>query len=104
MIRAAEANVGGVTDKTIVIAGHGPIGNKSQLIEFRAMLVSVRDKVSTLRKVNLVVRKLLPQNPPLTNDAKWGGFVVDGDFFTNWSIKALGKCLRICAIYEEPNP
>ena len=40
MIRAAEANVAKVTDKTIVIPGHGPIGNKSQLIEFRDMLVS----------------------------------------------------------------
>ena len=41
MIRAAEANVAKVTDKTIVISGHGSIGNKSQLIEFRDMLVGV---------------------------------------------------------------
>ena len=46
MIRAAEANVARVTDKTIVIPGHGPIGNKSQLIEFRDMLVSLREKVA----------------------------------------------------------
>ena len=50
MIRAAEANVARATDKTIVIPGHGPIGNKSQLIEFRDMLVSVREKVSALKK------------------------------------------------------
>ena len=30
MIRAAEANVARVTDKTIVIPGHGPIGDKSR--------------------------------------------------------------------------
>lgn len=41
MIRAADANVATVTDKTIAIPGDGPIGNKSQLIEFRDMLVSV---------------------------------------------------------------
>ena len=46
MIRAAEANVAIVTEKTIVIPGHGPIGNKSQLIEFRDMLVTMRDKVA----------------------------------------------------------
>src|ERR1700730_4489260 len=33
MIGASEANVARVTDKTIVIPGHGPIGNRSQLVE-----------------------------------------------------------------------
>src|SRR4029453_4382392 len=32
MIRAAEANVANSNDETIIIPGHGPIGNKSQLI------------------------------------------------------------------------
>ena len=50
MIRAAEANIARVSDKTIVIPGHGPIGNKSQLIEFRDMLVSVREKVSCAKE------------------------------------------------------
>jgi len=30
MIRAAETNLAMVTDKTVVIPSHGPIGNKSQ--------------------------------------------------------------------------
>ena len=37
-------------DKTIVIPGHGPIGNKAQLIEFRDMLGSIHEKVATLKK------------------------------------------------------
>src|SRR6266478_4112659 len=49
MIRAAEANVARVTDKTIVIPGQGPVGNKSQLVEFRDMLVAIREKVSALK-------------------------------------------------------
>jgi glyoxylase-like metal-dependent hydrolase (beta-lactamase superfamily II) len=82
MIRAAEANVAGVTDKTIVIPGHGPIGNKSQLIEFRDMLVSVRDKVSTLKKEGKSLEEVVAAKPTADYDAKWGGFVVDGIFFT----------------------
>ena len=82
MIRAAEANVAGVTDKTIVIPGHGPIGNKSQLIEFRDMLVSVRDKVSTLKKEGKSLEQVVAAKPTADYDAKWGGFVVDGNFFT----------------------
>ena len=82
MIRAAEANVARVTDKTIVIPGHGPIGNRSQLIEFRDMLVSVREKVSALKKEGKSVDEVVAAKPTTDYDAKWGGFVIDGNFFT----------------------
>jgi hypothetical protein len=82
MIRAAEANVVRVTDKTIVISGHGPIANKSQLIEFRDMLVSVHDKVSALKKEGKSLEEVVAAKPTADYDAKWGGFVIDGNFFT----------------------
>jgi glyoxylase-like metal-dependent hydrolase (beta-lactamase superfamily II) len=82
MIRAAEANVARVTEKTIVVPGHGPIGNKSQLIEFRDMLVSVREKVSALKKGGRSLDEVLAAKPTGDYDAKWGGFVIDGKNFT----------------------
>jgi glyoxylase-like metal-dependent hydrolase (beta-lactamase superfamily II) len=81
-IRAAEANVAKVADKTIVIPGHGPVGNKSQLIEFRDMLVSVREKVSALKKQGKSLEETLAAKPTADYDAKWGGFVIDGKKFT----------------------
>jgi len=81
MIRAAEANVAKVTNKSIVIPGHGPMGNKSQLIEFRDMLVSVRDKVSTLKREGKSLEEVVAAKPTADYDAKWGGFVIDGNFF-----------------------
>jgi glyoxylase-like metal-dependent hydrolase (beta-lactamase superfamily II) len=82
MIRAAEANVARVNDKTIVIPGHGPIGNKSQLIEFRDMLVTVREKVAALKKQGKSRDEVVAAKPTVDYDAKWGGFVINGDFFT----------------------
>jgi intracellular sulfur oxidation DsrE/DsrF family protein len=42
MIKAAQANVAAVTDKTIVIPGHGqPVSNKAELTEYRDMLVAI---------------------------------------------------------------
>jgi glyoxylase-like metal-dependent hydrolase (beta-lactamase superfamily II) len=82
MIRAAEANVANVTDKTIVIPGHGPIGNKSQLVDFRDMLVSVRYKVSTLKNEGKSLEEVVAAKPTAGYDAKWGGFVIGGNFFT----------------------
>ena len=82
MIRAAEANVARVTDKTIVIPGHGPIGNKSQVIEFRDMLVAVREKVSQLKKQGRSIEEAVAAKPTADYEAKWGGYVIDGKTFT----------------------
>jgi glyoxylase-like metal-dependent hydrolase (beta-lactamase superfamily II) len=82
MISAAEANVARVSDKTIVIPGHGLIGNKSQLIEFRDMLVTIRDKVAALKKQGRSRDEVVAAKPTADYNAKWGGFVVDGNFFT----------------------
>jgi glyoxylase-like metal-dependent hydrolase (beta-lactamase superfamily II) len=45
MIRAAEENVDAVTDRTLIIPGHGPVGGRKQLTEFHDLLRSVRDAV-----------------------------------------------------------
>jgi glyoxylase-like metal-dependent hydrolase (beta-lactamase superfamily II) len=82
MIRAAEANVAKATDKTIVIPGHGSISKKSQLIEFRDMLVAIREKVAALKKQGKSRDEVVAAKPTLNYDAKWGGFVISGDFFT----------------------
>jgi glyoxylase-like metal-dependent hydrolase (beta-lactamase superfamily II) len=82
MIRAAEANVARVTDKTIVIPGHGPVGDKSHLIEFRDMLVAVREKVSQLKKQGRSIEEAVAAKPTADYDAKWGGYVIDGKTFT----------------------
>jgi len=82
MIRAAEANVANTNDETIVIPGHGPIGDKSQLIEFRDMLVAIREKVADLKKQGKSLDEVVAAKPTADFDEKWGGFVVDGNFFT----------------------
>jgi glyoxylase-like metal-dependent hydrolase (beta-lactamase superfamily II) len=82
MIRAAQANVTRANDNTIVIPGHGPIGNKSQLIEFRDMLVATRQKVVSLKKQGRSRDEVVAAKPTADYDTKWGGLVIDGDFFT----------------------
>jgi glyoxylase-like metal-dependent hydrolase (beta-lactamase superfamily II) len=82
LIRAAEANVTNTNDETIVIPGHGPIGNKSELIEFRDMLVATREKVANLKKQGKSLDEAVAAKPTADYDAKWGGFIIDGNFFT----------------------
>lgn len=82
-IGAAEANVARVSDKTIIIPGHGPVGNKSQLIEFRDMLVAVRDKVAGLKQQGRSLADVIAAQPTADYDKKWGDWVIDGATFTS---------------------
>jgi glyoxylase-like metal-dependent hydrolase (beta-lactamase superfamily II) len=91
MIKAAEANLTMVTDKTIVIPGHGPIGNKSQLIEYRDVLAAIRDRVAALKKEGKSLNEILAAKPTAAYDAKWGGFFTSGETFTKLVYEGVGK-------------
>jgi len=82
MINAAARNVATTTNKTIIIPGHGSIGNRAQLIAFHEMLVTVRDSVSKLKKEGRSLNEVVAAKPTAKYDQKWGGFVIKGDFFT----------------------
>ena len=79
-IRATEVNLGIATAKTVIIPGHGPVGNKSQLTEFHDMLVAVRAKVAALKKQGNSLAATLAAKPTAAYDAKWGS-VVPPDLF-----------------------
>ncbi|HEX8339641.1 MAG TPA: MBL fold metallo-hydrolase [Tepidisphaeraceae bacterium] len=81
-IRAAEANVDVVTDRTLVIPGHGPVGDKKQLTEFRDLLRSVRDAVARLKKAGKSADEAVAAKPTAAYDAKWGTFVITPEVFT----------------------
>ena len=82
MIQATEDNIKRVSAKTIVIPGHGPVGSKAGLIEFRDMLVTIREKVAALKKQGRSLDEVLGAKPTADHDEKWGGLVIKGDFFT----------------------
>jgi glyoxylase-like metal-dependent hydrolase (beta-lactamase superfamily II) len=82
MIRLVNASLEHVTDKTIIVPGHGPVGNRAQLVEFRDMLVAVRDNVARLKKQGRSLEEVIAARPTAAYDAKWGGFVIDPAFFT----------------------
>jgi glyoxylase-like metal-dependent hydrolase (beta-lactamase superfamily II) len=82
MIRAANANIDHVTEHTIVVPGHGPLGNRADLIAFRDMLVTIRENVARLKSEGKSRDEIISLKPTADFDAKWGGFVLNGAFFT----------------------
>jgi len=81
-IRAANTNIAMTTPHTIVIPGHGPIGDRAQLVEFRDMLVAVRGKVAALKSQGKSLDQVIAAKPTAAYDAKWGKSVISGRLFT----------------------
>jgi len=81
-IRAADANQAAVTGQTIVIPGHGSVGGKADLLEFRDMLVAVRESVSNLKKQGRSLDETIAAKPTAAYDAKWGQFLITPAAFT----------------------
>jgi glyoxylase-like metal-dependent hydrolase (beta-lactamase superfamily II) len=83
MIKAAQANVAAVSDKTIVIPGHGsPVSNKAELVAYRDMLVAIHDNVAKLKQQGRSPEETVAARPTAAFDAKWGQFVISPEFFT----------------------
>ena len=72
MIQATEQNLATAGADTIIIPGHGPLGNKAQLTEFRDMLVGSRDNVAKLKKEGKSLDETIAAKPTAAYDEKWG--------------------------------
>jgi glyoxylase-like metal-dependent hydrolase (beta-lactamase superfamily II) len=82
VIRWVNSSLEQAGGKTIIVPGHGPIGNRAQFVEFRDMLVTVRGNVARLKKEGKSLEEVLAAKPTAAFDAKWGNFVIDPAFFT----------------------
>ena len=83
MIRAADANLAKATEKTIVISGHGaPVGNRTELTEYRDMLVAIRENVAKLKRQEKSLDAVVAAKPTAAFDGKWGQFVITPALFT----------------------
>jgi glyoxylase-like metal-dependent hydrolase (beta-lactamase superfamily II) len=82
MIRATKQNLSVVTDKTIIIPGHGPVGNKSGLSEYYDMLLAIRGNISKLKTQGKSLAETIAARPTAGYDAKWGQFLMTPAIFT----------------------
>jgi glyoxylase-like metal-dependent hydrolase (beta-lactamase superfamily II) len=81
MIAAADRTLKMTSATTIIIPGHGPIGNKAQLSEYHDMLVAVRESVAGLKKQGKSQEEVIAAKPSAAYDAKWGGGFMKPEVF-----------------------
>src|SRR5271169_3740676 len=71
MIAATDAYLKLVNDKSRLVPGHGPIADKATLIEYRAMLITARDRMAKLVKEGKSEDDVVAAKPFADLDAKW---------------------------------
>ena len=84
MIRATSRTLGTGTTSTIVIPGHGPVGNKRDVAASLEMLSAIRDKVSGLKKEGKTIGEVIAAKPTAVFDEKWGKGFTTPEMFTRF--------------------
>ena len=71
MIAAADAYLKLTNAKSRIVPGHGPIADKPALVEYRAMLVTARDRMAALVKQGKSEADVIAAKPFADLDKKW---------------------------------
>ena len=71
MIAATDAYLKLVNDKSRIVPGHGPLGDRAALIAYRTMLVTARDRMAKLVKDGKSEDDVVAAKPFADLDAKW---------------------------------
>ena len=71
MIAASDAFLKLVDARTRIVPGHGPVADKAALANYRAMLITARDRMAKLVKDGKSEEDVLAAKPFADLDAKW---------------------------------
>lgn len=90
MIQAVERLLQFVNDETVVVPGHGPLGNRDALLGFRNMLRTIEVRIKALIASGSSVTEILAAAPTADFDPVWGRGYVTGEIFVRMILAGLG--------------
>src|SRR6266481_2965950 len=79
MIAAADKILSLADNQTKIVAGHGPLGNKADLMKSRDMLITSRDRVEKLKSAGKSALEAVVEKPFADLDAVWGKGIINSD-------------------------
>jgi cyclase len=83
MIAGATKMLAMVDNDTKIVPGHGPLGNKSDLRNFRDMMVTSRARVLKLKSSGKSLEEAVAAKPLADLDPVWGKGVLSSDAFVH---------------------
>ncbi|HZZ41262.1 MAG TPA: MBL fold metallo-hydrolase [Acidobacteriaceae bacterium] len=72
MIRGVDQVLALADDRTKIVPGHGPLGDKTALQTYREMLVTVADRVEKLKASGEAIDQVIAAKPTADLDPTWG--------------------------------
>ena len=72
MIRGADACLAVADDKTKIVPGHGPLGDKDALQKYRDMMATIATSVEKLKSGGQSLDQVIAAKPTADFDAVWG--------------------------------
>ena len=82
MITASNENLKLADAQTIVVPGHGNIGNRQDLLRFQEMLSTTRETIRALKRTGRSVEAVVAARPTAQFDSAWGGGFITPGLFT----------------------
>ncbi|MDQ3242861.1 MAG: MBL fold metallo-hydrolase [Gemmatimonadota bacterium] len=76
---------------TKIIPGHGPLGTRADLIRYRDVVRTVRDRVARLVIQRRTLAQVLAAKPSAEFDAKWGAAFIKPDVFVTTVYQSLAQ-------------
>jgi cyclase len=89
MIAAADRILRVADNNTKIVPGHGPLGDKTDLANFRDMLSTVRERIQKLKSAGRTVQEAIAAKPFADLDAAWGKGFFNSDVFVQIVYAAL---------------
>lgn len=90
MIQAVERLLQVANSETILVPGHGPIGNRDSLLSFYDMLRSIEGRIKPLIASGRSFSEILSARPTADFDPAWGGGYVTGNLFVRMVLGGFG--------------
>jgi cyclase len=94
MIGAADRLLALSDEKTKIIPGHGPLGDRGALQSYRDMLVGIRDKVKPMVQAGKTEAEVVGAHPTAAFDEKWGKGFTKPDVFAAVVYQSLAGAVR----------
>jgi cyclase len=83
MIAAADQALRMAGPRAKIVPGHGALADREALMQYREMLVTVRDRVQKLKAAGRIEKEVVAAKPTADLDPAWGkGFVQPDEFVT----------------------
>lgn len=89
MIAGATKLLTVADNNTKIVPGHGPLGDKADLMKYRSMLVTVRERLQKLKSSGKAVKEAIASKPLDDLDPVWGKGLFNSDTFIQIAYPAL---------------